>query len=99
MTTTIQRPNGKTYRPRKPPTLEILTDLQDDVSSAIIFRTHDIEDATSRLTDSQIFEHELNPTAAYTAWLRLVPWGGDSGSWQTDPERGIPCVIIPAATA
>lgn len=97
-TTAIQRPNGKTYRPRKPPTVETLVDLQDETSSAVVLRTHDFQTAIE-LANWHTREYELDPTAAYTGWLRLVPWGGDSGSWQTDPEHGIPCVIIPATAS
>ncbi|HEY3559636.1 MAG TPA: hypothetical protein VGL05_19340 [Kribbella sp.] len=96
MSTPIQRPNGKTYRPRKPPSIEIVTDLQDDTAAAFVLRTHDMHDAINRITDQLIFEHHLDPTSAHTDWVRLAPWGDDGGTWITDPVRGTPCVVIPA---
>lgn len=96
MSTTIQRPNGKTYRPRKPPSVQLIADHNDD-TGVIVLRTHDYQRAIE-LASHLIDEYGLNPTVAYTAWWRLVPFdpsGYHDTAWIDDPVRGTPCVVIP----
>lgn len=96
MTAVVARPNGKTYRARKQPSIRMYTD-RDEYDCVVVLRTHDIQLAVE-LASNLIGELELNPTVAYTDWWRDVPWD-DSGAydqaWITDPVRGTPCVVIP----
>jgi hypothetical protein len=92
----IQRPNGKTYRPRKPPAVESYVDWYDDAECVVVTRTHDIPLALE-LAAERIADLELSPELARTDWWRLVPWAADcyDTSWINDPARGIPVVVIP----
>jgi hypothetical protein len=92
---TIQRPNGKPYRPRKAPSVREFSDL-DDNTGVVVLRTHDIQLATELASDA-ISEHDLSRAAAYTTWWRLVPFdpsGYFDRTWQNDPVRGVPCVVF-----
>ena len=93
---TIQRPNGKLYRPRKAPSVETYADPSDN-TGVVILRTHNVEQAVE-LAAGTIREYDLDPSKAYTTWWRLVPYDPDGWfdtTWQNDPVRGMPCVVIP----
>lgn len=91
----LVRPNGKPYKPRKPPSVETIVDDRDD-TGVVVLRTHDFRRAielASRLID----EFELDPTTAYTGWWRSVPFdpsGYHDTAFIEDPVRGVPCVVI-----
>lgn len=94
----IHRPNGKIYRPRKPPEVTTYQDWRDDVTCCAVLRTHDVELALQLAADV-IAEHELVPESAHARWWRLVPFKVGSGlydrNWIDDPVHGVPCVVIP----
>jgi hypothetical protein len=90
------RPNGKPYMPRKPPSVETFLDHNDD-GGVVVLRTLDFQRAIELASDL-IDEYELDPTRAYTAWWRAVPFdpsGYHDWAWIDDPARGLPCVVIP----
>lgn len=93
----IVRPNGKVYRPRKPPALQSYVDWSDDREAVVVLRTHDIR-LSLELAADKIAELELIAANAHTDWWRLVPFDTGSGyerNWIPDPVRGTPCVVIP----
>lgn len=95
MSEELVRPNGKLYRPRKRPSVELIADHRDD-TGVVVLRTHDYQTAIE-LASNLIDEYGLNPTTAYTAWWRLVPFdmsGYHDTSWIDDPVHGVPCVVI-----
>lgn len=96
MTDTIQRPNGKTYRPRKAPSVQSYF-TSDERECIVVLRTHDIP-AALELAAEQIASLELDPSTAHTSWWRLVPFdmhhSGYDQNWINDAERGVPVVVI-----
>ena len=92
--TGIVRPNGRIYRPKKPPSLEEYT-TYDQEDSIVVVRTHDITVATLLAAD-KIAEYDLQGCEVMQEWWRLVPWdhnGMFPRSWITDEVRGTPCVV------
>lgn len=90
----IIRPNGKPYRPRKPPSVELAEDSGGD-TVVMVLRTHDT-DLARRMAARFIAEYDLNADDCYLAWQRLVPWDAGSGcdtSWISDGTHGMPAVI------
>lgn len=93
----VVRPNGKLYRPRKPPAVESFCDWYDDWEGAVVIRTHDIPLALELAAD-RIAELDLKPELACINWWRLVPWSATNEfdtNWIVDEVRGVPCVVIP----
>lgn len=94
----IRRPNGKIYRPRKPPEVTTYQDWRDDLTCGLVLRTDDVELALHLAADA-IAEYDLVTESAHAVWWRLVPFKVGSGSyernWIADPVRGVPCVVIP----
>lgn len=92
------RPNGKLYRPRKPPEVVTFHDYHECTGVAVL-RTLDVQTAVELAAD-QIAEFDLDPANAGTDWWRSVPWDPTGyGDWAylSDPVRGVPCVVIPYA--
>lgn len=92
----VERPNGKTYRAKKPPSVEEYVD-HEDCTCIVVIRTHDVDLATT-LAANEIRSYDLDPANAYRSWWRLVPFNlhnGHDQSYVDDPERGMPCVVIP----
>ena len=96
MSATTVRPNGKTWRGRKPIRVREFTDY-DGCTGIVVLGTHDAWEATV-LAAYLIAEYELWAGDAVADWWRLVPWdtcgGGFDSTWITDPERGTPCVVF-----
>jgi hypothetical protein len=94
----VERPGLKPYRARKPPASQFWDDENSDRYGVVVLRTHDIERATVLAVAEfarSIGEMPEPFPVPTTTWLRLVPWGGDGGSFENahPGERGaIPCV-------
>jgi hypothetical protein len=85
------RPNGKTYRPRKPPVASQFADPDGDFGGVVVQRTHDI-DTARRLAQNVLDEYEMDPDAFERVWWRLGI--SDNGlMWLDDPTRGVPCIV------
>jgi len=92
----VVRPNGKTWRGRKPVRVEEFTDPWDD-TGFVVLGTHDVAHALALLGADRVFEYGLNVEQARTDWWRRVPWdpfGSYDSSYITDAERGTPCVVF-----
>jgi hypothetical protein len=95
------RPNGKVYRPRKPPIAECTHD--DDGEGILVVRTLDIDVAreVARRAWGRIeTDFTVDEVKVATGWFRLVPWsdnwGDDSSTWIEDKAHGSPCVLFGA---
>jgi hypothetical protein len=96
----VERPGARPYKAKKPPAAQYWSD--DECSSTrygvVVVRTHDIETATDLAIAEFRYQGEELPDPmpqGVQRWLRLVPWGGDGGSYEDVPPgcRGsIPCV-------
>jgi len=95
----ITRPNGKPYRPRKPPAGTYLDDLVGS-GAVLILRTHDVD--AHLAWARELWRRETGEDVQLVGvarWVRLVPWdasghGGDS-TWigcHGDDPRGCPAV-------
>lgn len=92
--TALVRPNGKTYRPRREPRVDVYYD-HDDVAGVVVIGTHDLEAATELATP--LWEHPEPLPSGTPSWWRLVPWDTGTGydrNWIVDQERGSPVVIF-----
>jgi hypothetical protein len=96
MSETFVRPNGKAYKPRRPPSVAFWLDHHEHEAVAVM-RTHDFQRAIE-LASRWIDDLGLDPTAAYTTWWRYVPFDPTrtfDASYIYDNVRGVPCVVIP----
>lgn len=95
------RPNGKPYRPRRPPEVVVCFDEDNVEHEVIVTRTDDKTEA-HRLAVSQLKAlaqlHEMPlpaPEDGRLAWLRLVPFdpaGYFDQAFIWDEVRGTPCI-------
>lgn len=91
---TLTRPNGKPYRPRKPPRAEVFYDW-DGYSGVVVIGTHDPEKAADMARP--LWEHDEPLPSGVRGWWRLVPWcanGEYDRSWVDAPARGQAVVIF-----
>jgi hypothetical protein len=89
----VTRPNGKTYRPRKPPRAYECEDQRYGLSGVVVLGTHDIERA-ARLANGLLDE----PVSLYPRrreWLRDGMSSGER-QWMQDEVHGAPCVVFGA---
>lgn len=88
----ITRPNGKTYRPRKPVSVSTFENYEGE--SVLVWRTHNVFYA-GLLAARSLRERDLDPADVQVSWWREVPWS-DSGMYARslieDPDRGVPVV-------
>ena len=94
---TVERPNGKLYRPRKPPAAEEFMSGSSGEMAVIVRFTHDIDPARE-LAMPLLHEYGLEGVAPVLVWWRVVPWdtsGGDGWafSYVPDAKHGTPCVV------
>lgn len=91
------RPNGKTYKPRKPGLYIEEFESVSDATCVAVFGTHDLAEATLFAFHSLV-GLDLDPNRAHTAWWRKVPFDPNGGHWDwtfmDDPVRGKPCVVF-----
>lgn len=89
------RPNGKVYRPRRPPRVEEYGD-GDGSTGVMVLGTHNAFHA-GLLAAGSINAYDLDPTNLTVCWLKLVPWdatgGGYDRTWIDDPVTGTPAVM------
>lgn len=94
MSAPIIRPNGKTYRPRKAPSVEEF-DSYSGGNGFVVLRTHDIVLATEMVSRHR--GQAVSPDECTLEWWRLVPFSvngsGHDYNWITDEVRGVPCVV------
>lgn len=100
----VARPDGRTYRARKPPGAVVLDgDAADLFVCVIVKRTHDVDEARRLAQAALVDEGYMAPDEAavavagcriLTGWYRTVPWchcgeGHSSHLMQADGnERG-----------
>lgn len=91
----ITRPNGKTWRGRKPIRFDEFGGWYGG-TGWVVFGTHDVDLALRALGDERVFEYSLTRDRAEQTWWRKVPWNSDGYdySYITDPDRGTPCVVF-----
>ncbi|PXY20348.1 hypothetical protein [Prauserella endophytica] len=94
----IERPNGKTYRPRKIVGFPWENDgWTNDDCGVIVFGTHDIEAARefAHAVIDYNFGNDLVPTKPHIGWWRD---GFENGErvWRADPVRGRAGVMFTA---
>lgn len=101
LTTPTTRPNGKVYRPRKPPVASVC--CSDDYGDGIIVQgTLDVERAREiarKIWGQTDSDDTVDDAPFLTAWYRLVPWDAGFGfdsTWMVDERRGSPCVVFGA---
>lgn len=89
--------NGATYRPRRPPRIELITYGFEEDPGLIVWHTHDLVLAESLARDVWVAEYEDELPPGRRCWLKVVPWNegghdGDSTVRDCDPKYGTPCV-------
>jgi hypothetical protein len=91
----IIRPNGKPYRPRKPPRVVEFEDYQGSAGVAVL-GTHDVDVARAAAAVA-LNQYDLDPAQTSLSWWRLVPWGDwFDRTWIEDAKRGAACVVFEA---
>lgn len=97
----VPRPDGGTYRARKTPRAEILSEWDEDLE-VIVWRTHDVDVATALAgamwrcyTDGPL------PGSGEVGWWKSVPWDASGGGYDwtvvscSPAERGaVPAVMF-----
>lgn len=97
MITTLERPNGKTYKPRKVGLQAHAWENHDyGDCGVIVFGTQDIEEATPLAIEwcKHWFGYHA-VTGPYTGWFRLTYDMGEL-AWMSDPVKGRPGVYFTA---
>ena len=95
------RPNGKVYRPRKPPEVFGVRNW-DDVEGVLVRGTLNVDvarDLARPEWDRDCnYGVEVENAPTLTDWYRLVPWANDDfdNSWIVDEAHGAPCVVFGA---
>lgn len=91
----LTRPNGKPYRPRKEPSVDLYEDHHDGLTGFVVLRTHDREKAAEMVAGVWASYYDGPLPEGRRSWWRLVPWGYQTDStWIEDPARGIPVVVF-----
>jgi hypothetical protein len=91
----VTRPNGRIYRPRKPPRGLPVVNYRDDVEWIYIIGTHDVERARSLAEQIATRDgYELDSTRApERSWQRLAMRNGDQ-MYVPDEVHGAPTIIF-----
>lgn len=90
----VLRPNGKLYRPRKPPAAVVVPDHHDEYHWIYVLRTHDIARAHELATALALrWGFDLDDCEVWREWVHDAIEGGDR-FWRNDPVRGVPTVIF-----
>lgn len=98
---TIERPNGRLYRPRAEPRAVLLGDEDDDPTQVVVLGTHDVHEAQG-IAEREVDEYVSNfygtgAAASFTVeihdpeqtWIRDTPLDSDGRRmYVTDLERG-----------
>jgi hypothetical protein len=97
----VERPGMAPYRAKKAPTAQYWGDDDPPYRYGVtVLRTHDVGRARRlaagcfRWINGEVPDPFPEPSVE---WLRLVPWGGDGGSYEHAKagDRGaIPCVVF-----
>ena len=97
MSEVIERPNGRTYRPRKAPRLNTFFDHEDRECLVVEF-THDVARIEEVAADRWQYATDCPFPEGRKVWWRLVPFAPNGSSydrnWITDPARGTACVVF-----
>lgn len=88
--TPVTRPNGKIYRPVKPPVAVEVEDYRDG-TEIYVLRTHDIDRAYRLAT--RLGLGEVHRESAHQTWIRDTFRDGGR-VYDTDPEHGCPVVTF-----
>lgn len=71
----VARPGGKTYRARKPPSVEVFENPWGDDYGIVVERTHDVDLAVALAAAEWDYQFVDRLPVPRLRWLRLVPWG------------------------
>jgi hypothetical protein len=94
----ITRPNGKVYRPRKPPVADLYVNEESWYAGVIVVRTFDVDVARELarpLWGEVEVEESIDEIIADLDWRRSVPFstqGNLDREWMLDEICGVPCV-------
>lgn len=90
----VERPNGKTYRAKKPLAAQVLDDGDGFPTGVMVERTHDVDAAReAALVEMRVWDcEEWTVGAPRLVWVRQRPDGPERFMYEPDEERGCPAV-------
>ncbi|MFJ1539196.1 hypothetical protein ACIODS_11705 [Micromonospora chalcea] len=95
-TAALTRPNGKTYRPRKPGLRAHSWRNDDDTCGVIVFGTLDPERAHAFAVEMCRYWHGLPEAVDPKPWWYRQTFISGELTWTEDAERGAPGVMFTA---
>jgi len=93
--TPVERPNGRLYRPRKPPATRLVPDIDSLFAYIYVLRTHDVDIALELAKVLAVWEgvefREDRPPRLI--WTRIAMRDYEQ-QYVDDPVRGVPAVCF-----